>query len=46
MLKAAADRDLIEACRAALRGEAFLYPPAMRTLLREHLDIDVASTDA
>ena len=21
------DRDLVEACRAALRGEAFLYPP-------------------
>jgi DNA-binding NarL/FixJ family response regulator len=38
VLKAAADRDLIEACRAALRGEAFLYPPAMRTLLREHLE--------
>jgi DNA-binding NarL/FixJ family response regulator len=40
VLKTAADRDLIEACRAALRGEAFLYPPAMRTLLREHLDDD------
>jgi DNA-binding NarL/FixJ family response regulator len=38
VLKTAADRDLIEACRAALRGQAFLYPPAMRTLLREHLD--------
>jgi DNA-binding NarL/FixJ family response regulator len=38
VLKTEADRDLIEACRGALRGEAFLYPPAMRTLLREHLD--------
>lgn len=38
VLKTAADRDLIEACRAALRGEAFLYPPAMRTIIREHLD--------
>jgi DNA-binding NarL/FixJ family response regulator len=38
VLKTAADRDLIEACRAALRGEAFLYPPTVRTLLREHLD--------
>jgi DNA-binding NarL/FixJ family response regulator len=38
VLKSAADRDLLEACRSALRGEPFLYPPAMRTLLREHLD--------
>jgi DNA-binding NarL/FixJ family response regulator len=38
VLKTAADRDLIEACRAALRGEAFLYPPAIRTIIREHLD--------
>jgi len=38
VLKTAADRDLIEACRAALRGQAFLYPPTVRTLLREHLD--------
>ena len=27
VLKTVADRDLVEACRAALRGEAFLYPP-------------------
>ncbi len=26
VLKSAADRDLIVACRAAMRGEAFLYP--------------------
>jgi DNA-binding NarL/FixJ family response regulator len=38
VLKTAADRDLIEACRAALRGETFLYPPALRTIIREHLD--------
>jgi DNA-binding NarL/FixJ family response regulator len=35
--KAVADRDLIEACRAALRGESFLYPGAVATLIREHL---------
>jgi len=35
--KAVADRDLIEACRAALRGDSFLYPGAVATLIREHL---------
>lgn len=35
--KSVADRDLIAACRAALRGEPFLYPGAMSTLIREFL---------
>jgi DNA-binding NarL/FixJ family response regulator len=38
VLKSAADRDLVEACRAAMRGEAFLYPPTVRALLRAWLD--------
>ncbi len=38
VLKTVADRDLIEACRAALRGETFIYPGVMRALLREHLE--------
>ena len=38
MLKSAAERDLVEACRAAMRGETFLYPPTVRTLLRAWLD--------
>ena len=38
VLKSAADRDLLEACRSALRGEPFLYPPAVRTIIREHLE--------
>ena len=37
VLKTVADRDLVEACRAALRGETFLYPDVVRSLLREHL---------
>jgi DNA-binding NarL/FixJ family response regulator len=37
VLKSAADRDLIVACRAAMRGEAFLYPGTERTLVREYL---------
>jgi DNA-binding NarL/FixJ family response regulator len=38
VLKSGADRDLIEACRAAMRDEPFLYPSAIRTLIRDHLD--------
>jgi DNA-binding NarL/FixJ family response regulator len=38
VLKSDADRDLIEACRAALRGETFLYPPTVRTLPQAWLD--------
>ena len=38
VLKTVADRDLVEACRAAMRGEPFLYPPTVRTLMREHLE--------
>jgi DNA-binding NarL/FixJ family response regulator len=37
VLKSGADRDLIEACRAAMRDEPFLYPSAIRTLIREHI---------
>jgi len=38
VLKSAADRDLVEACRATMRGEPFLYPGATRALIREHLE--------
>jgi DNA-binding NarL/FixJ family response regulator len=38
VLKSDADRDLIEACRAALRGETFLYPPTVRALLQAWLE--------
>ena len=38
VLKTAADRDLVEACRAALRGEPFLYPSAIAALVRDFLD--------
>ena len=34
VLKTVADRDLVEACRATMRGESFLYPPTIRTLMR------------
>lgn len=38
VLKSVADEDLVSACRAAVRGEAFVYPGAMRTLVRDHLN--------
>src|SRR5688500_15607890 len=37
VLKTAADRDLVEACRAAMRGEPFLYPAAVTALVRDFL---------
>jgi DNA-binding NarL/FixJ family response regulator len=37
VLKTVADRDLVEACRAAMRGERFLYPGAETPLIREFL---------
>ena len=37
VLKTAADRDLVEACRATMRGEPFLSPPTVRALMRAYL---------
>jgi DNA-binding NarL/FixJ family response regulator len=37
VVKTVADRDLVEACRAAMRGEPFLYPGAMTALVRDYL---------
>jgi DNA-binding NarL/FixJ family response regulator len=38
VLKSAADRDLVDACRATMRGEPFLYPDAIRALARDHIE--------
>src|SRR3954451_4606165 len=38
VLKSAANRDLIDACRASMRGEPFLYPAAVRALVRDYLE--------
>lgn len=40
VLKSVADRDLIEACRSAMRGESFLYPGAVTALIRDYLERD------
>jgi DNA-binding NarL/FixJ family response regulator len=38
VLKAAPNRDIVEACRAAMRGEPFIYPAAVTALIRDYLD--------
>jgi len=38
VLKSVADRVLVEACRASMRGEPFLYPAALTALMRDYLD--------
>jgi DNA-binding NarL/FixJ family response regulator len=40
VLKSVADRDLVPACRAAMRGEPFLYPGAITTLIRDFVRED------
>ena len=38
VLKSGADDDIVEACRAAMRGQPFLYPAAVSSLIREFLE--------
>ena len=38
VLKSAADKDLVEACRATMRGEPFLYPAAVQALVRDYVE--------
>jgi DNA-binding NarL/FixJ family response regulator len=38
VLKSVADRDLVEACHAAMRDEPFLYPGAVTALMRDYLE--------
>ncbi|HEX8053580.1 MAG TPA: response regulator transcription factor [Thermoleophilaceae bacterium] len=45
VLKSVVDRDLVEACRATMRGEPFVYPGAVRALIREHLERSPSSDD-
>ena len=39
VLKSGADDDIVTACRAAMRGEPFLYPPAVRGIMRDYLEL-------
>ncbi len=38
VLKSAADRDLVEACRATLRGEPFVHAGAVTALIEDYLE--------
>jgi len=38
VLKSGADDDIVDACRAAMRGESFLYPSAVSTLVRDFVE--------
>jgi len=38
VLKSGANRDLVDACRATMRGEPFLYPAAVTALIRDFLE--------
>jgi DNA-binding NarL/FixJ family response regulator len=40
VLKSGADTDIVDACRAAMRGESYLYPSAVATLVRDYVDRD------
>jgi DNA-binding NarL/FixJ family response regulator len=46
VLKSGADRDLVDACRAVMRGQAFLYPKAVSALTRAHLERARSGQDA
>src|SRR6476661_3178363 len=37
VLKSSADEDIVEACRAAMRGQSFLYPSAVTTLIQDYV---------
>jgi len=38
VLKSGADTDIVDAVRAAMRGDSYLYPSAVTTLVRDYVD--------
>jgi DNA-binding NarL/FixJ family response regulator len=38
VLKSGADTDIVDAVRAAIRGDSYLYPSAVTTLVRDYVD--------
>ncbi|HET8606871.1 MAG TPA: response regulator transcription factor [Gaiellaceae bacterium] len=38
VLKSGADQDIVEACRRTMRGQSFLYPSAVATLVRDYVE--------
>jgi DNA-binding NarL/FixJ family response regulator len=40
VLKSDADHDLVDACRRTMRGQSFLYPSAITSLVRDYVERD------
>ena len=38
VLKSGADTDIVDACRAAVRGDSYLYPSAVTALVRDYVE--------
>jgi len=38
VLKSDADHDIVDACRRTMRGQSFLYPSAVATLVRDYVE--------
>jgi DNA-binding NarL/FixJ family response regulator len=38
VLKSGADTEIVDACRAAMRGESYLYPSAVAALVRDYVE--------
>jgi DNA-binding NarL/FixJ family response regulator len=38
VLKSAADTDIVDACRAAMRGDSYLYPSAVTAIVRDYVE--------
>jgi len=45
VLKSGADTDIVDACRAAMRGDSYLYPSAVTKLVRDYVDQDDGDAD-
>jgi DNA-binding NarL/FixJ family response regulator len=46
VLKSVMDRELVEACRAVMRGEPFLFPAGLKALVARYLTLEREHRDA
>jgi len=45
VLKSGADQDIVDACRQTMRGQSFLYPSAVASLVRDYVERGRADDD-
>jgi len=45
VLKSDADQDIVDACRQTMRGQSFLYPSAVTTLVRDYVQREPGEDD-